>query len=173
MSSCLRWIAMALAVGLGAASRAKSENVFPGNAWQEATPESQGVDSVKLEAAADSLGVKQLVIVRNGYLIWKGSEADSCHVIHSCTKVFTSTCLGLVLDDGKCQLDDLMVKYLPDWDDEYPVYAKVTLRHLALMMGGTKGKLGYVGPWQRHGDPVVYATTPDKPEFAPSGSQVA
>jgi CubicO group peptidase (beta-lactamase class C family) len=171
---------MALAVGLFAASRANAETVFPGKDWQEATPESQGVDAAKLKAAVDSMdedyipaGAKQLAIVRNGYLIWKGRQADSCHVIHSCSKVFTSTCLGLMLDDGKCQLDDLMVKYLPDWGEAYPAYTKIKLRHLATMTGGPKGIYGYRGPWQEWGDPIVYVTTPDAPEFEPAGSQMA
>jgi CubicO group peptidase (beta-lactamase class C family) len=162
------------------ASEVTCTSRFPGAEWDVASPESQGVDSPKLRAAVtymdenfDPAGAKQLVIIRNGYLIWKGPQADSCHVIHSCTKVFTSTCLGLMLDDGKCKLDDPMIKYLPEWGEAYPIYAKVTLRHLATMTGGTRGKLGYTGPWQEWGDPVVYVTTPDKPEFAPAGSQVA
>jgi CubicO group peptidase (beta-lactamase class C family) len=173
MTKRFRWFVIALVVGLWAASRANAETVFPGKDWQEATPDSQGVDSAKLKAAADELGVPQLAVVRNGYLIWKGPEADAYHEIYSASKVFTSTCLGLVFDDGKCQLDDPMVKYLPEWGEAYPVYSKVTLRYLASMRGGVKGKLGYVGEGQKWGDPVVYVTTPDKPEFEPAGSQIA
>jgi CubicO group peptidase (beta-lactamase class C family) len=174
MTRCSRWLAIALAVGLWEVNMAGAAGaVFPREDWQEATPESQGIDTARLKAAADELGVKQLVIVRNGYLIWKGPEANAYHEIYSASKVFTSTCLGLVLDDGKCQIDDPMVKYLPEWDDEYPVYAKVTLRHLASMRGGTKGKLGYVGEGQKWGDPVTYVTEPDEPEFEPAGSQIA
>ena len=59
-----RRIAFAVAFGLCAASsNDAAQTVFPGRDWQEATPESQGVDSAKLKAAADALGVKQLVIV--------------------------------------------------------------------------------------------------------------
>ena len=174
MAGCSRWLAVALTFGLWHGNMAGAVGtVFPGKDWQEATPESQGIDSAGLKAAADELGVQQLVIVCNGYVIWKGPEANAYHEIYSASKVFTSTCLGLVLDDGKCQLDDPMVKYLPEWDDEYPVYAKVTLRHLASMRGGTRGELGYVGEGQRWGDPVNYVTVPDEPEFEPAGSQVA
>ena len=66
-----------------------------------------------------------------------------------------------------------MVKYLPEWDREYPVYGKVTLRHLASMRGGTQGKKGYVGEGQKWGDPITYVTKPDRPEFEPAGSQIA
>jgi len=160
-------------VGLGAESGGATGAVVPGKQWQEATPESQDIDSAQLKAAAEDLKVPQLVVVRNGYLIRKGSDASAYHEIYSSTKVFTSTCLGLMLDDRKCRLDDPMVKYLPEWGRAYPAYAKVTLRHLASMRGGTRGKLGFVGKGQKWGDPVVYVTTPDKPAFAPAGSQIA
>ncbi len=48
--------------------------VFPGEDWRQARPESQGIDSAKLKAAVSYLennsgsdGVKELVIIRNGY----------------------------------------------------------------------------------------------------------
>ncbi|MEJ2627051.1 MAG: hypothetical protein P8078_00625, partial [bacterium] len=76
--------------------------VFPGAAWQDATPESQSVDSAKLQSAADYLaehagrnGVERLIIVRNGRVIWKGSEVDRRQRIWSITKAFTSTAQGL------------------------------------------------------------------------------
>ena len=169
----LYWFVVALLVGLLTASSARAaETVFPGKEWQEATPESQGVDSAKLKAAAEEMEVPQLVVVRNGYLILKGPEADAYHQIYSSTKVFTSTCLGLVYDDGKCTLDDPMVKYLPDWGEADPIYSKVTLRYLATMRGGTKGEVGFRGEGQKWGDPISYATKPLKPKFQPAGTQV-
>lgn len=173
MSERVRWAMIAVLMGLSAASRGEVQIVFPGTNWQEATPESQGIDSAKLKEAAAGLDVPQLVIVRHGYLIWRGPQADAYHEIYSSTKVFTSTCLGLVYDDGKCQLDEPMVKYLPEWSQAYPIYSKVTLRYLASMRGGTRGKLGFVGAGQRWGDPITYVTEPDEPEFQPAGSQVA
>ena len=139
------WVTIAVVVGLGLGRIDAAQTGFPGKDWQEATPESQGIDSAQLQAAAEDLEVPQLVVVRNGYLIWRGPQADACHEIYSATKVFTSTCLGLVYDDGKCQLDEPMVKYLPEWGQAYRVYSKVTLRDLASMRGGTRGKLGFVG----------------------------
>jgi len=159
--------------GPGAENCRTTRTVFPGKDWQEATPESQDINSTQLRAAAEDLEVPQLVVVRNGYLIWKGPQVSACHEIYSSTKVFTSTCLGLMLDDRKCRLDDPMVKYLPEWGRAFPDYTKVTLRHLASMQGGTQGKLGFVGEGQKWGDPVVYVTTPDKPAFTPAGSQIA
>ena len=173
MSKRLRWLVGALAVGLLTANAVRAaETVFPAEQWQEATPESQGIDSAKLKAAAEKMEVPQLVVVRNGYLIFKGPEADAYHEIYSSTKVFTSTCLGLVYDDGKCSLDDPLAKYVPDWGEAYPAYNKVTLYDLVRMMGGTRGKMVRSGPRQV-ADPIVYVTTPEEPEFQPAGSQIA
>ena len=108
------------------------ECVFPGAAWEQATPESQGVDSAKLQAAVDYLreaggkeGVKRMVIVRNGRMIWRGPEADKPQGVWSVTKAFTSTAHGLLIEDGKCTLDTLA----KDFD---PALAKVlSHRHAA------------------------------------------
>ncbi len=154
--------------------------VFPEKDWQEVSPESQGVDPAKLKAAIDYMdasfgaeGAKQLVIVRNGRLIWKGPECDACHELFSATKVFTSTILGLLIADGKCTLDTRAVEHLPDLAKQHPVYARLTLRHLASMTGGYRGRVANVEPRQKWGDPIVYVTAPDKPEFEPPGSRVA
>ena len=62
----------------------RAEGVFPGSTWQRAAPESQHVNAVKLKEAVDFMdqhfgpdGAKELVIVRNGCLIWEGPKADA------------------------------------------------------------------------------------------------
>lgn len=147
--------------------------VFPGEQWCETSPESQGLDSAKLAAAAaymhrhfGSDGAKELAIVRNGCLVWKGPDVDAYHNVWSCTKTFTSTVLGLLIADGKCRLDDLAVTYLPRLDDRHPLYAGIRLRHLASMSSGYKGYLADVTPEQPWGDPMAYLE-PAEPLFEP------
>lgn len=137
--------------------------VFPDSDWKETTPELQDVDSNALKEAVDWLdrntgtdGAKELAIVRNGYLIWKGPEIDNFHKIFSCTKVFTSTILGLLVDDGKCSLDDLAVKYISALDEHYSLYSKIKLRHLASMSGGYQGVVRDVTQEEPWGDPMAY-----------------
>lgn len=144
---------------------------FPGAEWAVAAPESQAVDPVRLAAAVDHMeatfgrdGARELVIVRNGRLIWAGPEADADHTIYSCTKTFTSTLLGLLVDDGKCSLDDPAVKHLPELDYEHPLYAKIRLRHLASMCGGYRGEVRDKRPDQPWGDVMAYLI-PREPAF--------
>ena len=70
MTTRLRWLVIALVLGLWTANGAEAQNVFPGKDWQEEAPESQGVDSGKLKAAVDymdanfsSQGAQELAIV--------------------------------------------------------------------------------------------------------------
>jgi len=125
-------------------SRARAEDrFFPGTHWEQVTPQSQDVDSAKLRQAVAWLeqkvphdGVKRLVIVRNGRMIWKGPEADRRQRVWSVTKAFTSTAHGLLIEDGKCTLDTLAQDYNPKLAEYYPT---VTLRHLATMTSGIDG----------------------------------
>ena len=145
--------------------------VFPGAAWDEAAPESQGVDSARLQAAADYLrehsgsnGVQRLVIIRNGRLIWKGPEIDRRQRVWSVTKAFTSTANGLLIEDGKCTLDTLAKDYAPYLAEYYPT---VTLRHFATMTSGFDGVGGSYDFDDQHRGDENALVAPRPPFFAP------
>ena len=79
------------------------------------------MDSAQLNQAVAFLkecgganGVKRLVIVRNGRMIWRGPEADTRQGVWSVTKAFTSTAHGLLIEDGKCTLATVAAEYDPD-----------------------------------------------------------
>jgi CubicO group peptidase (beta-lactamase class C family) len=155
--------------------------IFPVNAWQKATPESQGIDSAKLHKALDYLhvnsggvGTDEMVIIRNGYLIWEGPGADNVHEIYSCTKTFTSTVLGLLATAGVLSVDDYATKYLPSLDDKYPEYAEIKLSHLATMTSGYDSVMGdgwrfYETDRAKYHEYVLSFTTPGPPLF-PAGT---
>ena len=148
--------------------------IFPGREWEQASPESQGVDAVKLKAAVDYLreaagkeGVQRMVIVRNGRMIWRGAEADKPQGVWSITKAFTSTAHGLLIEDGKCTLDTLAKDYDPALTKHYPT---VTLRHLATMTSGIDGVGGgYDFDDQHRGD--QNALVEPLPPFFPPGTK--
>lgn len=156
---------------------ASSEMIFPGEHWQEASPESQGVDSTKLEAAVSYLkdhsgsdGVKELVIIRNGRLIWKGSDIDKKHGVWSLTKSFTSTTLGLLIDDGKATLDTRAKDYISAMATVYP---DVTLRHFTTMTSGYYAIGDEPRGTYRHGPSRTPFKPGAKPLFEPPGSHYA
>lgn len=150
---------------------------FPEKDWEEATPESQGIDSVKLNAAILYLkensgrdGVEELVIIRNGYMVWKGTNIDKVHGVWSLTKSFTSTVLGLLIDDGKATLDTLAKEYVPSMAATYPT---VTLRHFTTMTSGYYAVGDEPRGSYKHGPSPTPFKPADKPLFAPPGSRYA
>lgn len=150
---------------------------FPEKDWEEATPESQGIDSVKLNAAILYLkknsgrdGVEELVIIRNGYMVWKGTNIDKVHGVWSLTKSFTSTVLGLLIDDGKATLDTLAKEYVPSMAATYPT---VTLRHFTTMTSGYYAVGDEPRGSYKHGPSPTPFKPADKPLFAPPGSKYA
>jgi len=123
--------------------------VFPKKDWVEATPESQGVDAAKLEEAMCAIaalhpkgepnaGSTQAVVIRNGRMIWKGSDIDNLHLICSCTKSFVNSVFGLLYDDGKCRLETRAADVLPAMKEYYP---EATLGQFANLTSG------YNVPW--------------------------
>jgi hypothetical protein len=154
-------IAVILFLGLSAVPFAM---IFPGADWTESTPEAQGVNSSQLNTAMSYLagvcgsqGTNQAVVIRNGYMIWKGNDIDNRHNVWSCSKSYTSTVLGLLIDDTKCTVDDLAVTHLPSIDDNHSTYASIKLRHFATMTSGYDGG----------GDQSSTPFNPTSPLFSP------
>ena len=58
-------------------------------------------------------------------------SADTVFAIGSCTKAFTGTAMGILVDEGKVDWDDPVIKYLPDFAMYDPwVTQHVTIRDL-------------------------------------------
>ncbi len=155
----------------------KSSMIFPGDTWDIASPDSQGVDSDQLKHAVTYLkehsgrdGAEQLVIIRNGRMIHHGSNIDKVHGVWSLTKSFTSTVLGLLIDEGKTSLDSRAHEYLPSLAEHYP---DVTLKHFATMTSGYRA----IGDEPRGGYTHGPSSTPfdpnPVPRFTPPGSKYA
>jgi CubicO group peptidase (beta-lactamase class C family) len=156
---------------------ASSKMVFPEEHWQEARPETQGLDSTKLNAAVSYLkdnsgsdGIKELVIIRNGYMIWKGTDIDKMHGVWSLTKSFTSTVLGLLIDDEKATLDTLAKDYVPSMSEVYP---DITLRHFTTMTSGYYAVGDEPSGSYKHGPSRTPFKPAPTPLFKPPGSQYA
>ncbi len=151
--------------------------VFPGKDWTEATPESQGVNGAKLKAAIESMngkvgtnGMRETVVIRNGWMIWRGPECEKVHGIWSFTKSFTSTTLGLLIDDRKCTLETKAASVLPSLAENYP---DVTLRHFTTMTSGYRAMGDEPRGTYAHGPSVTPFKPNPKPLFTPPGSQYA
>ncbi len=144
--------------------------IFPDSAWQRATPAERGIDPVLLDSALAYLsqhcgadGLRQTVVIKDGFLIYSGDNVGRTHNIYSCTKGLTSTCMLLLHDTDKVNLDDRAALYEPVLAKAYP---DVTLWHLATMTSGYAG----IGDSRWNEDSRDWGWTPyvpDKPQFAP------
>ncbi len=158
-------------------AKAARRMAFPGKDWKEATPESQGINSTRLNAAVSYLknnsgrdGVKELLIIRNGYMVFKGANIDKVHGIWSLTKSFTSTVLGLLIDDGRATLDTPAKEYVFSMAATYPT---VTLRHFTTMTSGYYAVGDEPRGSYKHGPSRTPFKPADKPLFTPPGSKYA
>jgi CubicO group peptidase (beta-lactamase class C family) len=112
-----------------------------------ATPESQGFDSqaiLNFLAAARESGLEwhSYMLLKNGHVIsegwWQPFAAPFKHTMHSMSKAFSSTAIGLLVDEGKLSVTDPVAKYFPD---ELPAtltdnLKAMTVKHLLTMNTG-------------------------------------
>ena len=84
------------------------------------TPDSvaQALDGFFEQAASDSMDIHSVMIVRDGSVIysrWQSEGVDTVpHVLHSVSKTFTATAVGLAIADGKLALTDKVIDFFPD-----------------------------------------------------------
>lgn len=90
---------------------------------KRATPESTGVPSEAIRQLIETADQKintmhSVMIVRQQKVIaeawWAPQTPETKHVMFSLSKSFTSTAMGLVIEEGKVKLDDPVLKFFPD-----------------------------------------------------------
>lgn len=106
------WLTVALAVSVASAAP-----------LPRSTPEAQGVPSAAIrafvEAADKRVGtMHSFMLVRHGHVIaegwWKPQSPDTPHVLHSLSKSFTSTAVGLAIGEGRLSLDARVLSFFPE-----------------------------------------------------------
>lgn len=93
------------------------------------SPESQGVSSKTVREFFETANQKidtlhSFMLVRHGHVVaeawWKPEAADKPHVLHSLSKSFCSTAVGLAVAEGKLSIDDPVLKFFPEEAPEKP-----------------------------------------------------
>jgi len=93
------------------------------------TPESKGVSSeaihdfiVSADREIDSM--HSFMLVRDGHVVaeawWSPESPDKPHILWSLSKSFTSTAVGLAVEDGKLSIYDPVLSFFPDKAPEDP-----------------------------------------------------
>jgi CubicO group peptidase (beta-lactamase class C family) len=128
---------------------AQNNAPWPTESWTTATPEEQGMDSGLLNEMMDKIDqhnvlIDSILIVRNGHLVFEEYlnsvyDNESRHIIHSCTKSYTSALVGIALAEGYIEsVDSRLIDLLPNRTianlDERK--QAITLEHLLTMTSG-------------------------------------
>jgi CubicO group peptidase (beta-lactamase class C family) len=98
---------------------------WPTEGWRTSAPEEQGMDPAKLGQMMDyisenNLAIDSVVVVRNGYIVFEEYpnpvyDKDMPHIIHSITKSFVSSLLGIAIREGLIEgVDQKFVDLFPE-----------------------------------------------------------
>lgn len=124
------------------------------------TPEAQGVSSKQVREFVETANQKidtlhSVMLVRHGKVVaegwWKPEAADKPHVLHSLSKSFCSTAVGLAIAEGKLSLDDPVLKFFPNDAPEKPSdkLKQMRVRDLLTMSTGHQDEPKFTAdePW--------------------------
>ena len=146
------------------------QGVFPTTQWKKANPVDFRIHAERLKEALIYLeeksfedGIEEVLIIKDGKIIYEGDSTTVQHNIYSCSKGFTSTVLGLLVDQKRIKLDDFVAEYDSDLKE---LYSKVTFRHLATMTSGYSA----AGRSRWNDENADWSHTPyipEAPHFAP------
>jgi CubicO group peptidase (beta-lactamase class C family) len=121
---------------------------WPTRGWAIATPESQGLDSARLDQASACIASfnptrYSLLVIRNGYLVYeryyRGSNAAQTNNIKSMSKRILSVLTGIALQEGRLRgLDQKLSEFYPEYFGPNLDARKrdITLKHILTMSAG-------------------------------------
>lgn len=111
-------IILTLAINSSALAQAKPANSLP-----RSSPEAQGVSSTIVQAFIEAADkeintMHSFMLVRHGHVVaecwWNPQTSETSHILNSLSKSFTSTAVGLVVAEGKLNVEDPVLKFFPD-----------------------------------------------------------
>jgi CubicO group peptidase (beta-lactamase class C family) len=122
---------------------------WPTEQWQNSTPEEQGMNSVLLENMIDyideeSFNIDSIIVIRHGYIVLEEYPTslyneNRSHYWYSVTKSFTSSLIGIALDNGYIDnVSQTVLSFFPErdisnWDERKE---RITLENLLTMRSG-------------------------------------
>jgi len=100
-------------------------------------------DEMPLEEFLEMTNTTAFIVLHGDQLLYEayfnGSSREAIQSSFSAAKSFTSTLVGIALDEGYIQsLDDPITAYLPELLALDPRYAEITVRHLITMSSGLR-----------------------------------
>lgn len=148
MAKTLIRFVMVLVIGHSFEWRASAADRLPRSA-----PEAQGVSSEAITQLISAFteqvdSMHGFMLVRHGQVVaeasWKPFDKDSRHTLYSLSKSFTSTAMGMAIDEGRLSLDDQVLSFFPGQTPANPSRNLESMRIrdlLSMSTGHTSGDL--------------------------------
>ena len=125
--------------------------------FEKITPEQAGISSQNVERLIrfyerNGLAMHSLLFMKGdklfGEYYWAPFTADYCHRMYSQTKSYVGVAIGLLLEDGKITLDDVVADHLKCRIDSeiHPYSKKQTIRDMLLMTTNHQQELWFSTP---------------------------
>jgi len=107
------------------------------------TDESMQVVDMPFETFLEITNAKAFVVLHGNQLLYEGyfngSDRNSMQTSFSAAKSFTSTLVGIAINEGFIHsLNDPITKYLPELLDQDPRFQAITIHHLITMSSGLR-----------------------------------
>jgi len=120
------------------------------NTFPVSTPEAEGIPSAAILAFLDAIeqhehplsATHSFILLRHGHLVaqgwWAPYQPAFPHMLYSLSKSFTSTAIGIAIDEGLLHVDDPVLQFFPDERPDHPGdnLRAMTVRHLLTMNTG-------------------------------------
>ncbi len=121
--------------------------INPLTALPRSTPAAQGIDPTAILAFIEAVDshihhLHSLMLLRHGQVVaegwWHPYAPESPHMLFSLSKSFTSTAVGLAVEEGFLSVDDRVIDFFPDDlpDQVSENLAAMRVRHLLAMYTG-------------------------------------
>lgn len=125
-------------------------------------------DDMPLEKFLELTNTTAFIVLHGDQLLYEayfnGSSREAIQGSFSAAKSFTSTLIGIAIDEGYIQsLDDSITAYLPELLDRDPRFAAITIRHLITMSSGLRWDRSESNPFS---DDFLTYYSPDLRETA-------
>ncbi len=151
MNKCIGWLFFLIA-HTSVLSQEINENTNYSNYFEKVNPESVGIKSETILNFINSIEenineLHSLMILKDGKKIasgwWAPYSKEFPHILHSLSKSFTSTAIGIAIDEGKLSLNDRVISFFPEYktDNIDPKFKEMRIRDLLTMTTGEKKEI--------------------------------
>ena len=127
------------------------------------TNDELGVANMPLDEYLEFTNTTAFIIIHDDQLVYEayfhGTHRQSSLMTFSVTKAFTSTLIGIAIEEGFIRnLDEPITEYIPELLNRNPGFKEITLRHLITMTSGLRWERSESNPFS---DDFVTYYSPD------------